>query len=98
MFEDSIWYKIAESNLEEPGNYRYSDLGFYLMYSVVEKLTDDQFVVFLPSAPGGATGLVLIVRKDILEFPDLSLRDFRDILGFMGSGTKKLLYPTVEKW
>jgi beta-glucosidase-like glycosyl hydrolase/CubicO group peptidase (beta-lactamase class C family) len=36
MFEDSIWHKIAATELGEPGEYRYSDLGFYLFYKIVE--------------------------------------------------------------
>ncbi|MEL7122541.1 MAG: glycoside hydrolase family 3 N-terminal domain-containing protein, partial [Bacteroidota bacterium] len=36
-YVDSIKYKIINSNLRSNNNYRYSDLGFYLMADVVER-------------------------------------------------------------
>jgi len=39
MFVDSIWYKIAATDLGEPGNYKYSDLGFYLFCQLIEQET-----------------------------------------------------------
>lgn len=38
-YADSIWYKIIHSELRPNRNYRYSDLGFYLMAKLVEKQT-----------------------------------------------------------
>lgn len=46
-YVDTIWQRIIESPLSEDKNYRYSDLGFYLMARVVERITDyplDAFV------------------------------------------------------
>ena len=36
-FADSIWIKILQSELEEPGNYRYSDLGYYLFNLMIQE-------------------------------------------------------------
>ncbi len=36
---DSIWQQIADSELRQKGEYRYSDLGFYLMREIVELIT-----------------------------------------------------------
>lgn len=38
-YQDSIWYQIIHSNLRSNNNYRYSDLGFYLMSMLVNKLS-----------------------------------------------------------
>lgn len=38
-FVDSIWHQIYESELRPNTNYKYSDLGFYLLGQTVEELT-----------------------------------------------------------
>lgn len=46
-FVDSIWHQIYESELRPNTNYKYSDLGFYLLGQTVEELTGmplDQYV------------------------------------------------------
>ncbi len=43
---DDVWDQIYESELSNPGRYRYSDLGFYLMAKLVDRvsgLTVDEF-------------------------------------------------------
>lgn len=57
---DSIFLTIYASDVKESGKYRYSDLGFYLFYRMVERLTDKGFDDFVDSvfyAPLGATSL-----------------------------------------
>jgi len=57
---DSIFQTIYASDVEKPGNYRYSDLGFYLFYRMIERLTNRGFDAFVDSvfyAPLGATTL-----------------------------------------
>jgi beta-N-acetylhexosaminidase len=49
MFEDSIWYKIAATDLGEKGDYRYSDLGFYLFYKIIEQQSNSQLEDFTDS-------------------------------------------------
>jgi beta-N-acetylhexosaminidase len=48
-YEDSIWYKIAASELNERGHYLYSDLGFYLFYKIIEDLTQVPFSQYTDS-------------------------------------------------
>lgn len=46
-YADSIWHKIVQSELRPNRNYRYSDLGFYMMAKLVEKQagkTLDQYI------------------------------------------------------
>lgn len=38
-YADSIWYKIIHSELRPNRNYRYSDLGFYLLAKLVQQQT-----------------------------------------------------------
>ena len=55
-YEDSIWQKIYNSDLRSTKNYRYSDLGFYLMAKVVQRTTQmplDRFVDSLFYHPMG---------------------------------------------
>lgn len=57
---DSIWIKIAGSELGEPGKYRYSDLGFYMFYKIIENITGKEFSSYLDSvfySPLGAYSL-----------------------------------------
>lgn len=55
-YEDSIWQKIYDSDLRSTKNYRYSDLGFYLMAKVVQRTSQvplDKFVDSLFYHPMG---------------------------------------------
>lgn len=39
---DSMWIKIINSKIEDPGHYRYSDLGFYIIKKIIEQQTGQQ--------------------------------------------------------
>ncbi len=57
---DSIYHSIYTSELSKPGEYAYSDLGFYLFYQMIESITEQKFDHFVDScfyAPLGATRL-----------------------------------------
>ncbi len=57
---DSIFLTIYASEVQKPGKYRYSDLGFYLFYRMIERLTNTSFDSFVDSVfyrPLGATTL-----------------------------------------
>ncbi len=57
---DSIWYKIAASPLGESGKYKYSDLGFYLFYKIIEDKVGTDFSNYVDSVfykPLGASSL-----------------------------------------
>lgn len=38
-YEDTIWHRIAQSDLRTSSNYRYSDLGFYYLAQLVRKVS-----------------------------------------------------------
>ncbi len=40
VYQDSIWHKIHHSELRPKKGYKYSDLGFYYMMLIIEKLYD----------------------------------------------------------
>jgi len=46
-YPDSIWHAIVESDLRERRDYRYSDLGFYVVARIVENLSGQPFTDFL---------------------------------------------------
>ena len=48
-FIDTIYNAIASSELNERDGYKYSDLGFYWFYRIIENLTNQKFEDFLDS-------------------------------------------------
>lgn len=44
---DSIWSSLLQSGLNEPGKYVYSDLGYYMVRRLVERLTGQPFDKYL---------------------------------------------------
>ncbi len=46
-YVDSIFNQVLESELFEEKKYRYSDLGFYLLYKLVEEVSDKSFEEYL---------------------------------------------------
>jgi beta-glucosidase-like glycosyl hydrolase/CubicO group peptidase (beta-lactamase class C family) len=57
---DSLFLSIYASEIDKPGKYRYSDLGFYLFCRMIERLTDlplDNYVSNYFYQPLGATTL-----------------------------------------
>ncbi|MEL6357932.1 MAG: serine hydrolase, partial [Bacteroidota bacterium] len=61
VYIDSIWHQIRESELPNLGQYRYSDLGFYLMARLVERKTGlplDEYVSRHFYRPMGLNSLV----------------------------------------
>ncbi len=46
-YPDSIWHAIIESDLRERRDYRYSDLGFYIIAKVVEEISEQPFSEYL---------------------------------------------------
>ena len=46
-YPDSIWQLIIDSDVNPPGRYRYSDLGFYMVARIIKNVSDltiDQYV------------------------------------------------------
>ncbi len=48
-FKDSIYDKIRASNLHEDKMYRYSDLGYYYFYKIIENITKSRFQDYVDS-------------------------------------------------
>ncbi len=66
-YTDSIWRMINESKVEGRGNYRYSDLGFFYMKKLVEKLIQVPFKDYLDKnfyKPLGLTKTVFLPREE----------------------------------
>jgi beta-glucosidase-like glycosyl hydrolase/CubicO group peptidase (beta-lactamase class C family) len=62
-YQDTVFFQIFESGIREDKSYRYSDLGFYLMYKMVEKITNQKFNDYLDSEfyfPLGAEKLTFL--------------------------------------
>jgi CubicO group peptidase (beta-lactamase class C family) len=45
-YQDSIWTKIIDSDLRTNKNYRYSDLGFYILKKLIEKVSQQDFETY----------------------------------------------------
>jgi beta-N-acetylhexosaminidase len=46
-YKDSIFYKIGSCELRESNGYKYSDLGFYLLYDLIERETNQPFADYV---------------------------------------------------
>ncbi len=42
-YKDSIYARIFKTKIKSPHKYKYSDLGFYLFYQMIEKITNTAF-------------------------------------------------------
>ena len=59
-YKDSIYLKIAQSELWDKKEYKYSDLGFYLFYKIIEDITTQKLDEYVDSEfykPLGANSL-----------------------------------------
>ncbi len=56
-YRDSIWAQILSSRLQEERKYLYSDLGFYFIPKLVQKITGQQFDRYYKSHFADALGL-----------------------------------------
>jgi beta-N-acetylhexosaminidase len=68
-FADSIWIDIINSDIKNPGKYRYSDLGFYIFNRIIQDLTHttlDNYTDSVFYKPLGAYTLCFNPRK---KFP-----------------------------
>ncbi len=66
---DSMWKEIATSKLEEPGNYKYSDLGFYLLFNVAEHITKIPFEKYTDSVFYSKLGAYTLGFNPLKRFP-----------------------------
>ncbi|MBN2486352.1 MAG: serine hydrolase [Bacteroidales bacterium] len=49
-YADSIWTKIISSKIEKTGQYKYSDLGFYILQKIIEQQTGQKLDKLADSA------------------------------------------------
>lgn len=68
-FSDSIYLRIIRSPLGEKGKYLYSDLGFYLLRLMVEKISGKPFGTYLDETFYKPLGLQHTGFNPYLEFP-----------------------------
>lgn len=55
---DSLWYSLLQSGLNEQGKYLYSDLGYYMVRRIVERLTNQPFEEYLDETFYQPLGLI----------------------------------------
>ena len=90
-YPDSIWQKIVDSDLRDNTNYRYSDLGFYMIARIVKKLSGlslDRYArkhFFDPLSMFNTTynPLNRIPRQRIVPSEDDSYFRFRELRGYV---------------
>lgn len=72
-WQDSIWSKIVEAQVDEVGTHRYSDLGYYAIQRIIERLTGmglDAYVEKAFYSPASWSSLCFNPRSK----PDADLR------------------------
>ncbi|NND05263.1 MAG: serine hydrolase [Saprospiraceae bacterium] len=90
-YPDSIWHYIIESDVNPPGRYRYSDLGFYMIAKIIENVSGmpiDQYVrkyFYDPLHMSNTTyrPLERIKRQDIVPSEKDSYFRHADVRGFV---------------
>jgi len=68
-YTDTIYQKIIDSPLRRRSGYRYSDLGFYLFYKMIEEQTKQSFTTFLDKTFYSPIGLTSTTYNPIRKFP-----------------------------
>lgn len=67
-FRDSIWNRIAISPVKKRGEYRYSDLGFFYLKRIIEKLIRDPLEIYLNESfyrPMGMNNTIYLPRDKL---------------------------------
>jgi len=68
-YGDSIYKQISSSSLGEKGKYLYSDMGFYLLRRIVEKISGSPFETYLDETFYRPLGLHHTVFNAYKQFP-----------------------------
>ena len=68
-YSDSMWQRIIDSPLENRGDYKYSDLDFYIMKAIVERISHVPIDQFVKTNFYGPLGLSTIGFNPLLRFP-----------------------------
>ncbi|MFH2144129.1 MAG: glycoside hydrolase family 3 N-terminal domain-containing protein [Bacteroidota bacterium] len=69
-YRDTIFRRIAESELLKKSDYKYSDLGFYWLYQIVEKLSEQPFDKFVYEKFYHPLGASTLCFTPLTEFND----------------------------
>ena len=69
-YSDTIYSRISRSPIGEKGKYLYSDLGFYLLRLVVEKISGKPFEAYLDETFYKPLGLQRTCFNPYLQFPE----------------------------
>jgi beta-N-acetylhexosaminidase len=70
---DTIWSDIAKSELNGNEGYRYSDLGFYWLYKIIEDLTHKRFENYLDSTFYNSMGAWSICFNPLDHFDKIQI-------------------------
>ncbi|MBN2682993.1 MAG: serine hydrolase [Bacteroidales bacterium] len=68
-YRDSVFIRIGNSALRKKPGYKYSDLGFYLFYQLVEKITNVPFGKFTDSVFYSRLGANNLVFNPLEKYP-----------------------------
>ncbi|NND77141.1 MAG: serine hydrolase [Flavobacteriales bacterium] len=68
-YKDSIFYKIVGSEPRSTNDYKYSDLGFYLLPMVIEKLSGQKLEEFVSQEFYAPMGIETLTFKPLQLFP-----------------------------
>jgi len=68
-YTDTIYKRIIDSPLRKRSGYRYSDLGFYLFYKMIEEQTKEPFANFLDETFYNPIGLTSTTYNPTNKFP-----------------------------
>lgn len=64
-----IWDQIIQSDLRQPGSYRYSDLGFYLLAELVEDVSGENLADYVQRHFYRPLGLHELTYQPLKQFP-----------------------------
>ena len=68
-YSDTIYKRIIESPLRRRNGYRYSDLGFYLFYKIINEKLDNHFPEYLNEQFYSPLGSTTLCYNPINKFP-----------------------------
>lgn len=68
-YRDTVWQQIAKEPLRPPGREKYSDLGFYAMKKIIERLTNQPLEAFVDEQFYGPLGLASMGYLPLMKMP-----------------------------
>lgn len=68
-YVDSIYQRIMDSEIKENHKYKYSDLGFYMLYRLIEKVTGEKFEDYTQKNFYSSLGAYSLGFKPLEKFP-----------------------------